>query len=89
MSRFNSPEEVQAAAQKFAANLVRLHHAHGHDLNPYCTPGGRAEFDRAYSNAPYRSWDLDPAWDFRYQTGRAVALLIENQQDSQPCPSTL
>lgn len=84
MSRFNSPEEVQAAAQKFAANIVMLHHAHGHDLNPYATPGARADFDRAYINAPYPSGTLDPAWDFRYQTGRAVALLIENQQENQP-----
>jgi hypothetical protein len=82
MSRFNSPEEVQAAAQKFAANIVRLHHAHGHDLNPYCTQGARSDFDRAYENKSRYSWEIDPAWDYRYQTGRAVALLIENQQEN-------
>ena len=74
--RFNSPEEVRAAAEKWAAELYRRHLEKGHDLNPYCTPGARAEFDRAFSDLPRRSWELDPAWDYRWQVGQAVARLV-------------
>lgn len=74
--RFNNPEEVKAAAEKWAADLVRRHVEKGHDLNPYCTPGARGEFDRAFSDLPRRSWDTAPEWDYRYQVGRAVARLI-------------
>ena len=74
--RFNNISEVKTAAEKFAAHLVQKHREHGHDLNPYCTPGARGEFDRAYSDAPRRSWDTDPDWDYRYQVGRAVSRLI-------------
>lgn len=76
MTRFNSPLEVQVAAEKFAAGLVQRHREKNHDLNPYCTPGARAEFDRAYANAPRRSWETAPEWDFRHQVGRAVARII-------------
>jgi len=79
MNRFNSPKEVQEAAEKFAAQLVQRHQEKGHDLNPYCTPGARAEFDRAYTNEPRRSWDLNQEWDFRYQVGRAAARIIKGQ----------
>jgi len=81
MTRFNSPAEVLTAAEKFATDLVQRHHEKGHDLNPYCTPGARAEFDRAFSNLPRRSWDTDPAWDFRYQTGRAVARIVNPSEN--------
>jgi hypothetical protein len=74
--RFNNPDEVKAAAHKSARELVRRHLEHGHDLNPYCTPGARGEFDRAFSNMPRRSFDTDPAWDYRYQLGRAVAEIL-------------
>jgi hypothetical protein len=79
MSRFNTPEEVKAAAEKWAAELYALHIEKNHDLNPYCTQGARAEFDRAYIDAPRYSWDLKPEWDFRYQVGRAVARIVQNQ----------
>jgi hypothetical protein len=75
--RFNNPDEVKQAAEKFAAEIVRNHFEKNHGLNPYCTPGARDEFDRGYANAPRRSWDIDPAWDFRYQTGQAVARIIK------------
>jgi hypothetical protein len=76
--RFSSPDEVRAAAEKSAAELYRRHVEHGHDLNPYCTPGARAEFDWAYSDAPRRTWDTNPDWDYRYQLGRAVARIVES-----------
>lgn len=79
MTRFNTTAEVKAAAVNFAAGLVQRHRDKDHDLNPYCTPGARAEFDRAYSDEPRRSWDTDPAWDFRYQVGRAAARIMGGQ----------
>jgi hypothetical protein len=78
--RFNSPEEVKAAAEKWAAELYRLHIEKGHDLNPYATPGGRADFDRAFSDAPRYSWETLPEWDYRYQVGQAVARLVKASQ---------
>ena len=77
MNRFNSPAEVLAAAETWAAELYRLHVEKGHDLNPYCTPGARSEFDRAFSDAPRYSWETRPEWDYRYQVGRAVARIVE------------
>jgi hypothetical protein len=74
--RFNTPDEVKTAAHKSARELVRRYLDHGHDLNPYCTPGARGEFDRAVLGAPRRSFDIDPAWDYRYQLGRAVAEIL-------------
>lgn len=79
MSRFNSPAEVLAAAEKWAAQLHRNHTEKGHDLNPYCTPGARAEFDRAYANAPRRSWDIPVERDFRSQAGAAVRRLVDQK----------
>lgn len=78
--RFNSSQEVKEAAQRVAADLYRRHVEKGHDLNPYCTPGARAEFDRAYTNEPRRPWDVDPDWDYRYQLGRAVARIVEKSR---------
>ena len=78
--RFNNPDEVKAAAEKSAADLYRRYVEHGHDFNPYCTPGARAEFDRAYCDAPRRTWDTSPDWDYRYQLGRAVARIVESKK---------
>jgi hypothetical protein len=77
--RFNSPQEVKAAAEKWAADLVRRHLEEGNDLNPYCTQGARAEYDRAYTNQPRRSWDTAPEWDYRYQLGQAAARIMQEQ----------
>ena len=76
MTRFNTIQEIQEAAARIAVELVQRHQERGHDLNPYCTPGVRAEFDRAYANEPRRSWDINSDWDYRYQVGRAVAKLM-------------
>jgi hypothetical protein len=78
--RFNNPDEVKTAAEKWAADLVRRHVEKNHDLNPYCTPGARDEFDRAFSDAPRRSWDIAPEWDYRYQVGRAVARIVQTMK---------
>jgi hypothetical protein len=52
MSRFNSPEEVKAAAQKWAEQLYQLHIEKNHSLNPYCTPGARHDFDKGLHDLP-------------------------------------
>ena len=85
LKRYNNPDEVKQAAERFAAEIVHLHREKGHDINPYCTPGARGEFDRAFSNMPRRSFDTDPAWDLRYQTGRAVARILAGEQGNAPC----
>lgn len=77
MNRFNSPAEVLAAAEKHAANLYRRHVEQGNDLNPYCTPGARNDFDRAYANEPRHPWEGNPAWDYRWQTGQALARIVK------------
>lgn len=76
--RFNSPQEVKEAAERNAASLYRRHVEKGHDLNPYCTQGARAEFDRAYANAPRYTWEGGTDYDYRHQLGRAVARIVEN-----------
>lgn len=82
--RFNTHEEVKAAAEKFAADLYARHIEKGHDLNPYCTPGARSEFQRAYDNGPFYSFErLDEnsrGFDFRYQVGRAVARIVQSNK---------
>lgn len=79
MSRFNSPAEVLAAAEKWAAQLHRNHIEKNHALNPYCTPGAIAEFDHGFNGDPRRSWDIPVEWDFRYQTGAAVRRLVDQK----------
>lgn len=77
--RFSTPQECKAAAEKFAADLYRRHIESGNDLNPYCTDGARAEFDRAFTDMPRRTWDINPDFDYRYQLGRAVAELVKRE----------
>jgi hypothetical protein len=48
-------------------------------------PGARGEFDRAFSDMPRRPWDTDPAWDYRYQVGRAVARLVATDTGGPAC----
>lgn len=79
MSRFNSPADVFAAAEKWAAELHRNHIEKGHALNPYCTPGAINEFDRGFNGAPRYSWEGPEEWDFRYQTGAAVRRLVDQK----------
>ena len=81
MSRFNSPADVLAAAEKWAAELYRLHIERGNSLNPYCTPGAILDFDRGFYDLPRPSWEGNPEWDYRYQTGKALARIVNNRKD--------
>jgi hypothetical protein len=82
--RFNTHEEVKAAAEKWAAELYALHIEKGHSLNPYCTEGARSEFRRAYDNGPFYSFDRQDdharGFDFRFQVGQAVARIVKSHQ---------
>ena len=81
--RFNTPEEVKAAAEKWAADLVRRHLELGQDLNPYCTEGARSEFRRAFDNGPFYSFERQDdharGFDYRYQVGQAAARIMKEQ----------
>lgn len=77
--RFSTPEEVTAAAEKWAKELYTLHIQKGHDLNPYTTEGARNEFRRGYENAPPYSWEQPTRdFDYRYKVGAAVARIVQN-----------
>lgn len=53
------------------------------DLNPYSTQGARNDWQRGFDNAPPRSWELPTRpWDLRFQRGRAVARLLEEEKKS-------
>lgn len=80
MTRFNTPAEVKEWARKAAAINYKNHTEKGHDLNPYCTPGARSDWQRGFDNAPPRSYDHPERneWDTHYQRGRAMAELINN-----------
>lgn len=81
MTRFSSPKAVKDAAESMAIDLHRRHVEQGNDLNPYTTDGARSEFQRAYDNGPFYSFERqDQAsrdFDYRYQLGQAVARLVK------------
>ena len=78
--RFSTTSELKEAAEKFAVNLYERHINYGYDLNPYCTPGARTEFNNGLIDSPRYSWDIPTDWDYRYQTARAVFRLIEKNK---------
>lgn len=78
MSRFNSPEEVAAWADRAAAQDLERHRKFGIDLNPYCTTHARDDWQRGFDNAPPWSWETaDRAYDTKFQRGRAMARLLQ------------
>ena len=69
-------EEILIEARIHAAKLYTYHLEKDHDLNPYSTAGARGEFQRGFDNMPARSWENpDHSLNYRFQLGRAVALL--------------
>jgi hypothetical protein len=77
MSRFNTPEEVLVWADKAAREDIARHREHGIDLNPFCTPGARDDWQRGFDNAGPRSYETRGVdFDTIYQRGRAVARLL-------------
>jgi len=88
--RFNTPEEVKAWAHKAAAGDLKKHlvtHVDENgqpwqvDKNPYCTPGARNDWERGFLNAPPRSYERPDTndWCTKYQRGRAMAELIQQE----------
>ena len=86
--RFDTPADVKAWARA-AARADYAKHLPIHtdpdgtkwqvDLNPYCTPGARNDWQRGFDNAPPWSYELPTANDFctKYQRGRAMAELLK------------
>ncbi len=75
--RFISPEDVQHAAEVAANADMIKHMTFGVDLNPYCTNGARACWQRGFEGLSRNGWDTPLEWDFRYQRGAAAARLYE------------
>lgn len=85
MTRFNTPDDVKAWAEKVAAQDLERHRKFGIDLNPYCTPGAQNDWQRGFDNAPPWSWESATTLDFctKYQRGRAMARLLDQQPDRE------
>ncbi len=77
MSRFNTAGEVEAWAAKAAAEDYARHLAFGVDLNPFCTPGARSDWQRGFDNLGPRSYELSVDFDTIYQRGRAAAKIMD------------
>lgn len=76
--RFNTPEEVRAWARKAAAGDRMRHLEYGHDLNPFCTPGARNDWQRGFDGSGPEKWSgITGDYDTIYQRGRAAAVLVE------------
>ena len=80
MSRFNTPEEVKAWAMRAATGDYQKHEEHGMDLNPFCTPGARHDWQRGFDNDPPRPYETHNN-DFNtiYQRGKAAAEIIKER----------
>ena len=76
--RFSSPGECLAAAQDAAPGLVKRHKELGHDLNPYCTHGGRSDWQRGYDGDLPRSYEISFDYNIKYQLGAATRRLIDD-----------
>ena len=81
MTRFANPEEVRFWAEGAARGDIQRHRELGHDLNVYCTPGARNDWQRGFDNAPPRSWERTQEYDTMYQRGRAVAHLLKKEME--------
>jgi hypothetical protein len=82
MSQHITPEEAKAAAANAAAEDYANHIKYGSDLNPFCTPGARDDWQRGFDNAGPRSYE-DPRiveFDTIYLRGRAAAEILERMK---------
>lgn len=78
MARFNSTDEVRAYAERVALSDILRAQFQGKDLNPFCTPGARNDWQRGFDGAPPYSWEGNLLWDSIYQRGAAVARLLSS-----------
>ena len=86
--RFNTPEEVRAAAEKGARVDYEKHAVIHKDedgtlwqvsLNPYSTAGARNEWQRGFEGAERKSWETASLeWNFQYQRGAAAKRILES-----------
>ncbi len=85
--RFNTPEEVRAAAEEGARVDYEKHVVIHKDedgtlwqvsLNPYCTAGARNEWQRGFDGAERRSWEASLEWNLQYQRGAAAKRILES-----------
>ena len=88
MTRFNSTDEVIAAAESAARDDYQRHlpvHTDPDgaqwqvDLNPYRTQGARSCWQRGFDGAKAQPRDGDLRWNFKYQRGAAAARIIKEQ----------
>lgn len=79
MSRFNTPEEMRAWADRAAAEDARYNAEHGSDLNPYCTQGARNDWQRGWDGAGPRSYEGSVDFHTMYQRGAAARRLRESK----------
>jgi hypothetical protein len=84
--RFNTKEEVRAAAERAAREDYERHLPVHTDpdgttwqwaLNPYSTPGAINSWQRGFDGAPAHPWERDLGWDFQYQRGAAAARILK------------
>ena len=79
------PDEILATARIMAKTLLNEHIAKAnglaineHNLNPYVSAGARADFQRGFYGTVEPRWtDLDRSLSYRFQLGRAVAVLCK------------
>lgn len=67
-------------AEAAAPAFIRRHNEYGLDLNPYCTQGGRSDWQRGYDGDQPRSYECSFDYNIKYQLGAATRKLIDSQQ---------
>ncbi len=89
---FANPEDVKAWADRAAREDYEKHkviHTDERtgqlwqvDMNPYSTPGARADWQRGFDGVPVDSFDppIGPYCTY-YQRGAAMARLLKNEVD--------
>lgn len=82
MTRFTTLEEAQVAARAAAEADYRRHKELGFDLNPFCTPGARTDWQRGYDNAGPRTYESPEIvkWNTIYLRGRAAAEIVKENE---------
>lgn len=87
MTRFNTPDDVKAWAEKVAAQDLERHRKYGYDLNPYLTPQARQDWRNGFEGVLPSPWTtLTFAFDTKYQRGRAMARLLAQQPLTEEAP---
>ena len=81
---FNTPEEVRAAMARAAADDYHRHIEYGHDLNPFCTQGARADWQRGFDGRGPEKWSgITGDFDTIYQRGKAAAEIVAREKEKR------